>query len=127
MNIKDSFLITQNVDNLHQDSGIDEKQISELHGNATFARCLDCYKRYELDDLKLEFLRTKEPPVCKECNGLLKTATISFGQAMPEEEMQISQWLLICLQGLLIEIEKAKEVFLGRTAYLAGLTTNAIH
>ena len=91
MNIKESFLITQNVDNLHQDSGIDERKISELHGNATFAKCLDCYKRYELEDLKLEFLKTKEPPVCKECKGLIKTATISFGQAMPEEEMKISQ------------------------------------
>ena len=91
MNIKESFLITQNVDNLHQDSGVDEKKISELHGNATFAKCLDCYKRYELEDLKLEFLRTKEPPVCKECKGFIKTATISFGQAMPEEEMQSAQ------------------------------------
>ena len=91
MNIKESFLITQNVDNLHQDSGVDKKKISELHGNATFAKCLECFKRYELEDLKLEFLRTKEPPVCEECKGYIKTATISFGQAMPEEEMQIAQ------------------------------------
>ena len=91
MNRKDSFLITQNVDNLHQDSGIDEDKISELHGNATYAKCLKCKKRYELDDLKAKFLRTKEPPLCSECDGIIKTATISFGQAMPEEEMQISQ------------------------------------
>ena len=91
MKVKDSFLITQNVDNLHQDSGIDADKISELHGNATYAKCLDCSKRYELEALKREFLETNEPPLCSECAGILKTATISFGQAMPEKEMQISQ------------------------------------
>ena len=91
MNKKDSFLITQNVDNLHQNSGVDESCISELHGNATYAKCLECKKRYELNNLKAEFLRTKEPPVCNQCKGIIKTATISFGQDMPEKEMQISQ------------------------------------
>ena len=86
-----SHLITQNVDNLHQSSGVDENKISELHGNATYARCLDCSKRYELEDLRKQFLETNEPPLCSECGGILKTATISFGQAMPEREMQISQ------------------------------------
>ena len=91
MNKKDSFLITQNVDNLHQDSGIADEKISELHGNATYAKCLDCHKRYDLIDLKSEFLTTNEPPLCKKCGGFIKTATISFGQAMPEDEMISSQ------------------------------------
>ena len=104
MNRKDeTHLITQNVDNLHQDSGIDNSKITELHGNATYAKCLDCSKRYELDSLKGDFLITKEPPVCSECKGVIKTATISFGQAMPEEEMitaqrvSIKSDLFICL------------------------------
>ena len=80
-----------NVDNLHQDSGVGADKISELHGNATYAKCLDCHRRYELEALKKEFLETSEPPLCLECGGILKTATISFGQAMPEKEMQISQ------------------------------------
>ena len=67
MNKKKSFLITQNVDNLHQTSGIDEEQISELHGNATFAKCLECHMRYELEDLKTKFMKSKEPPLCKKC------------------------------------------------------------
>ena len=91
MKIKDSFLVTQNVDNLHQNSGVDETKISELHGNATYAKCLECGRRYELDVLRTEFLKTNEPPTCSACGGIIKTATISFGQAMPEEEMQISQ------------------------------------
>ena len=62
MSSKDSFLITQNVDNLHQDSGVDEKNISELHGNATYAKCLDCGARHELSELRTIFLSTNEPP-----------------------------------------------------------------
>jgi len=86
-----SHLITQNVDNLHQESGVSDKQITELHGNATYAKCLDCNLRYDLAELKETFLSTKKPPLCSVCNGLIKTATISFGQAMPEEEMVIAQ------------------------------------
>ena len=104
INVKEgAHLITQNVDNLHQESGIDNSKITELHGNATYAKCLDCSKRYELDALKKEFLKTKEPPTCNECGGIIKTATISFGQAMPEEEMitaqrvSIQSDLFICL------------------------------
>ena len=104
MNSKEeAHLITQNVDNLHQDSGIDDSRITELHGNATYAECLDCSKKYELTSLKENFLATKEPPVCSECKGVIKTATISFGQAMPEEEMitaqrvSIKSDLFICL------------------------------
>ena len=100
---EETHLITQNVDNLHQDSGIDNSKITELHGNATYAKCLDCSKRFELDSLKEDFLTTKEPPICNECKGVIKTATISFGQAMPEEEMitaqrvSIKSDLFICL------------------------------
>ena len=86
-----SHLITQNVDNLHQESGVSDSQITELHGNATYAKCLDCQLRYDLTELKESFLENKEPPLCNECNGLIKTATISFGQAMPEKEMVIAQ------------------------------------
>lgn len=83
---KVSAIITQNVDNLHQDSGAPADKVIELHGNASYAKCLDCGKRHELDDLELPWRRGEEI-VCLHCAGLLKTATISFGQAMPEHEM----------------------------------------
>jgi len=86
-----SHLITQNVDNLHQESGVNEDQITELHGNATYAKCLSCHLRYDLTELKESFLSTQEPPLCSSCKGLIKTATISFGQPMPETEMVIAQ------------------------------------
>jgi NAD-dependent deacetylase len=80
-------VITQNVDNLHQAAGVPATQIVELHGNASYATCLDCGLRHELDVLKRSFLGRDEIPACRDCGGLVKTATISFGQAMPREAM----------------------------------------
>lgn len=81
-----AHIITQNVDNLHQDSGVPAAQLTELHGNATYARCLDCGKRYELDDLRPQWEAAQQVPPCDTCHGLLKLATISFGQPMPPTE-----------------------------------------
>tara|TARA_R110000823_G_scaffold28348_7_gene82568 strand:+ start:162 stop:581 length:420 start_codon:yes stop_codon:yes gene_type:complete len=47
---KVTSVITQNVDNLHQDSGVPPEQVIEVHGNATYARCLTCGKRYEIEN-----------------------------------------------------------------------------
>jgi len=80
-------VITQNVDNLHQESGLPEELIVELHGNATYAKCLDCGKRYQLHVIKREFEIEGYVLPCRTCGGIIKTATISFGQAMPEKEM----------------------------------------
>ena len=85
---KDSYLITQNVDNLHQDSGVSEKKITELHGNSTYAKCLSCYKKYPLKIVHKPFAEEGLIISCTDCGGLLKTATISFGQPMPEKEME---------------------------------------
>lgn len=80
-------VITQNIDNLHQRSGIDPERVIELHGNAHHASCLECARRYELDDLRSAFERDGRIAPCV-CGGIIKTATISFGQGMPEREMQ---------------------------------------
>jgi NAD-dependent deacetylase len=79
-------IITQNVDGLHQQSGVPDEAIIELHGNTTYAVCLDCGTRYELEPIRARF-EAGELPVCA-CGGLVKTATISFGQAMPEGPMR---------------------------------------
>jgi NAD-dependent deacetylase len=82
------FLITQNIDGLHQQSGLPQEQVIELHGNGTFAKCLSCAERHELADIRLVFQRDGDAPPCRACRGMLKSATISFGQAMPEEQMR---------------------------------------
>jgi NAD-dependent deacetylase len=85
---KISRIITQNVDGLHQKSGVPDHQIIELHGNAQYATCLSCGDRHELDAIRAIFLPLETVPDCQQCGGIIKTATISFGQAMPETEMQ---------------------------------------
>jgi NAD-dependent deacetylase len=80
-------VITQNIDGLHQRSGVPEENVIELHGNSTYAVCLSCERRYELEPILAAFRIEEQPPEC-ECGGLIKTATISFGQPMPVEAMQ---------------------------------------
>jgi NAD-dependent deacetylase len=83
-----SSVITQNIDGLHQASGVPHEQIIELHGNTTYASCLDCGTRHELDDIRPAFERDGAAPRCVRCRGFVKSATISFGQAMPQAEMR---------------------------------------
>lgn len=84
---KVTAVITQNIDGLHQESGVPDTHMIELHGNATYATCLTCSTRYELEPIKSAFQADGTLPVCTFCGGIVKTATISFGQAMPEEQM----------------------------------------
>jgi len=81
-------IITQNVDGLHQKSGVPDDLLIELHGNANYASCLDCHQRFELDDIEQSFNKDESIPYCTTCGGMVKTATISFGQGMPPREMQ---------------------------------------
>jgi len=81
-------VITQNVDNLHQASGVPAEQVIELHGNASFAKCLVCEARHELEDLKAPFMDRGVIPTCRVCGELVKSAVVAFGQPMPEGPMQ---------------------------------------
>jgi len=87
-------IITQNIDNLHQASGVAADRVVELHGNTTYAICLDCAKRYELSWVRQRYAAAGgRSPDCPDCGGHIKTATVSFGQAMPEDAMQRAQEL----------------------------------
>ncbi len=84
---KVTHVITQNIDGLHQASGVPDDRVIELHGNATYSTCLECGKRYENEPIKEAFAAQGSLPHCGDCGGYIKTATISFGQPMPEEPM----------------------------------------
>ena len=84
---KVSHVVTQNIDGLHQASGIAEHRVIELHGNSTYAHCLDCQRRYEIADLRAGFEANLKAPRCDDCGGLVKTATVAFGQSMPPAAM----------------------------------------
>jgi NAD-dependent deacetylase len=88
-------IITQNIDNLHQASGFSPHDVVELHGNTTYAACLDCSERYELSWIRQRMDEANGcAPDCR-CGGYIKTATISFGQAMPDAAMQRAQDLAL--------------------------------
>ncbi|HAT36539.1 MAG TPA: NAD-dependent deacetylase [Rhodospirillaceae bacterium] len=107
---KVSAVITQNTDGLHQKSGVPEEKIIELHGNSTYAHCLNCGSHCELDWIKEIYERDGVAPDCEECGGLVKTATVAFGQSMPEDKMREAQVeTLAC--DLLISIGSSLQVF----------------
>jgi NAD-dependent deacetylase len=97
-----SHVITQNIDALHQISGVPDDQVIELHGNTRQVRCLDCGARAEIADVLSHFTAHGEAPTCAACGGLIKTATISFGQPMPEGEMARAQAAVLASDLMLV-------------------------
>ena len=81
-------VITQNIDGLHFKAGNSEEKVLQLHGTAIFVSCLSCKKRYDRDEIQERIRKGQRAPRCDDCGGLLKPATISFGQSMPEKETQ---------------------------------------
>jgi len=80
-------IVTQNIDRLHHRAGNSPDKIIELHGTAFLVSCLSCGKEYPRDDIEERIKAGIKVPYCDACPGILKPATISFGQAMPEDKM----------------------------------------
>ncbi len=81
-------VVTQNIDGLHQLAG--SEHVLELHGTARFVACLDCGVRFEAGVMVARFLEQDRPPECPECSGIMKHATVSFGQSLPMDVLQES-------------------------------------
>ena len=81
-------VITQNIDGLHFKAGNSEEKVIELHGTAMSVSCLSCKKRYDRDEIQERIRQGQKAPRCDHCGGILKPATISFGQSMPERETE---------------------------------------
>ena len=108
-------LVTQNVDGLHQDAGHDPERVVELHGTNRAAECLSCGARSAPEPALVEFEATGDCPRCRTCGGLLKTATISFGQPMPQTELQRAfraarRADLVLAAGSTLEVQPAADV-----------------
>jgi NAD-dependent deacetylase len=80
------LVITQNIDGLHQKSGVDREQVLELHGSSHQIRCLDCRTLFDADAAEIDFDR--DVPACPCCGGILKEATISFGEPLVEDDLR---------------------------------------
>ena len=84
-------IITQNTDGLHQKAGIPDELVLEIHGTMQSVDCLDCRKRYPRSHAHDKMLAGENVPRCDSCRGILKPATIAFGQSMPERETSEAQ------------------------------------
>lgn len=85
-------IVTQNIDGLHQLAG--NQRVLEIHGTAREAACMQCGVRQPIDPLVEQFLETQTPPDCEQCGGPLKHATISFGQSLEENVLQLAaEWM----------------------------------
>jgi len=116
-------LITQNIDGLHQRSGLPAERVFELHGTTTEAGCLTCGDRITSDEACRRIEAGEQAPRCRECGGLLKPATISFGQAMPWDVMEQAQTAaeacdLMLAVGSSLVVEPAASI--PRVARFAG-------
>jgi NAD-dependent deacetylase len=86
-------LITQNVDGLHSKAGLPDEKIVELHGSNRKVICLNCSKDFDPDEVIKKLVGDFASPKCDACGGILKSGTVSFGQAMPEDAMrQAQEW-----------------------------------
>ena len=84
-------VITQNVDGLHQKAGVPPEKVIELHGTLKFMRCVSCGKSHPIADIAKKLAEGVDEPVCDECGGTLRAATISFGEPMPATETAEAQ------------------------------------
>ena len=115
LNNKENFLITQNIDGLHQRSGVSEDKIIEIHGNAIESRCLNCGKKADILDFHVA-IRANDPlPKCFKCGGIVKVATISFGQPMNENDLSrasnlSSQCDLMIVMGSSLSVMPAGQI-----------------
>ena len=80
--------VTQNIDGLHQAGGLSDRLTVEVHGNVQAVRCLQCSTEWPTEEV-FDRVKNGEPdPHCPRCGGIIKLSVISFGQEMPDEEMQ---------------------------------------
>jgi len=79
-------VITQNIDSLHQKSGVPEERVIELHGTLKWVICLECGQRYPREQIQARLDSGVKVPLCDSCGGITKPATVAFGQPMPEQE-----------------------------------------
>lgn len=85
------WVITQNIDNLHQKAG--SRKVLDYHGNMSLLRCVSCNARFEPKEFDLERLKAEDrlPPLCHQCRGILKSDIVHFHEAIPVDVADQSQ------------------------------------
>lgn len=95
-------VVTQNVDGLHHKSGLDDGLVAELHGNVRHSHCLDCEQVWDTDEV-LGWVEAGDlDPTCPGCGGMVKTATVMFGELLPEIELSKAMRFLAIADAVLV-------------------------
>jgi len=125
------YVITQNIDGLHQAAG--SRRVIELHGTNITASCLNCRRQWHIAEIQHRLEAGDLDPHCEECNGLIKPDTVSFGQPMPAKAMDMAYQAaagcdLLLMIGSSLEVQPANQfpliahqsgaglIFINRTA-----------
>lgn len=97
-----SGCVTQNIDGLHQEAGLPGDLVSELHGNVRKTGCMSCPAQWPTAEVLEWVAAGQEDPRCPHCGGIVKTATVSFGQMLPEREIQKARFFSAMADGVLV-------------------------
>ncbi|HEX5696733.1 MAG TPA: Sir2 family NAD-dependent protein deacetylase [Acidimicrobiia bacterium] len=97
-----SGVVTQNVDGLHHQSGLDDELVAELHGNVRQSHCVDCDRTWATDEVLAWVEAGDLDPSCPECGGIVKTGTVMFGELLPEHEMQKAMLFLAAADAIIV-------------------------
>jgi NAD-dependent deacetylase len=97
-----SGVVTQNVDGLHHQSGLDDDLVAELHGNVRQSHCVDCARTWATDEVLAWVEAGDLDPSCPECGGIVKTGTVMFGELLPEHEMQKAMLFLAAADAIIV-------------------------
>lgn len=95
-------VVTQNVDGLHHKSGLSDEMVAELHGNVRHSHCLGCGTRWDTETVLGWVEAGEEDPTCPECGGIVKTATVMFGELLPEQEVRQAELFLAMADAVLV-------------------------
>lgn len=102
-------VITQNIDGLHQKAGNDPERVIELHGTTHTVRCVDCGRIWDGQDIQRRLDAGEVDPRCEVCGGVLRTGTILFGEALPQQALrmatavsQVSDLMLVVGSSLVV-------------------------
>lgn len=97
-----SGCVTQNIDGLHQEAGLPDDLVSELHGNVRRTQCMSCPAHWPTTEVIRWVDAGQEEPRCPQCGGIVKTATVSFGQMLPEREILKARFFSALADGVLV-------------------------
>ncbi len=95
-------VVTQNVDGLHRESGLDHDLVAELHGNVRECLCLDCDSVWPTEEVLGWVEAGDADPSCPNCGGMVKTTTVMFGEMLPDNEMRKAMMFLAMADAVLV-------------------------